>query len=825
MQQTKRRSKKGVILLALAVALLVLAFVPAAMAANNTLTSTLALSPAGTPGQAGVNWVNNIAIGGTFDALYNGGALPSGLTVHGTAYWVDGGAGQFVPGNPATVMNFGLVGDGVHTIISTPDTTQTGTPPDPNEPATTTQIGVDRVDPVWSWTLSPADPGGVLNSPDPAQWYGNVPVTFLATASDPGGSGVAAASASWTNLTTSTDFPNSPPNVINQPGYATDGNPFVWETTGTVTAPAVSPTEPSLGNTAAYSTTVYLTATDVAGNTSDDASFTINHDVWAPVTTRVVTPVGADSFAGYTNQPVTVKFLATDNLSGVAYTEYITKTSTTTVPPATPALTDSGTKGTSVTITQSAPVGPVYLYYRSVDKAVPANLEQWHVARIFIDTSAPTVTVTGPSWWIDSATANLNSGPLQPFYFTLSASDPNSGLAPAGLQFKMPTWGYPLFPMTTFPYADWTSYSGNGILLWLQRATHVSDGIFPLSYTASDLAGNTATGSANVKIDTRPPATSGANGWVNGLKPYTLTATDQSTGAGVAATIYRVDQSTPWAASVDSTPTVSFDTSIPWVNPVQGATHTIDFGSVDAALPVNYDPTMAPYWNSVDGVLPSYNWGNSEFSSWVVTGGSQREVVWSNVTGYKTNTVKLDITPPTVTAMDPKNGNWQTGPATINFTGSDVGSGYAYTEWSTDGGTTWHSGETASIGGNGVITVTYHGVDMVGLKSADQTIQVKVASTGPSVTGGNVSVKKGHSAHFRFNVTSVTPSARVSIQIRTKSGQTVSTHSYANVMTGSSQTRSFMVNLKKGKYNIRISAVDQAGNSQTQRGTGTLTVK
>ncbi len=33
MQQTKRRSKKGVILLALAVALLVLAFVPAAMAA------------------------------------------------------------------------------------------------------------------------------------------------------------------------------------------------------------------------------------------------------------------------------------------------------------------------------------------------------------------------------------------------------------------------------------------------------------------------------------------------------------------------------------------------------------------------------------------------------------------------------------------------------------------------------------------------------------------------------------------------------------------------------------------------------------------------
>ena len=38
MQQTKRRSKKGVILLALTIALLVLAFVPAAMAAAPSLT-------------------------------------------------------------------------------------------------------------------------------------------------------------------------------------------------------------------------------------------------------------------------------------------------------------------------------------------------------------------------------------------------------------------------------------------------------------------------------------------------------------------------------------------------------------------------------------------------------------------------------------------------------------------------------------------------------------------------------------------------------------------------------------------------------------------
>ncbi|MEI6727540.1 MAG: hypothetical protein WCN81_15140, partial [Actinomycetes bacterium] len=70
MQQTKRRSKKGVILLALVVALLVLAFVPAAMAApiygaKATLDST---SPAWVAGQNGGNWVGSSTVTGTFNA-------------------------------------------------------------------------------------------------------------------------------------------------------------------------------------------------------------------------------------------------------------------------------------------------------------------------------------------------------------------------------------------------------------------------------------------------------------------------------------------------------------------------------------------------------------------------------------------------------------------------------------------------------------------------------------------------------------------------------------------------------------------------------------
>ena len=187
--------------------------------------------------------------------------------------------------------------------------------------------------------------------------------------------------------------------------------------------------------------------------------------------------------------------------------------------------------------------------------------------------------------------------------------------------------------------------------------------------------------------------------------------------------------------------------------------------------------------------------------------------------------MQLDITAPIVTAMDPKNGNWQQGPAVVNFSGADVGAGYAYTEWSTDGGSTWTMAETAEVGGDGEITITYHGVDKVGIESADQTITVKVATTAPTVQGFNATVKKGQKAKFYYNVTAVTPTVRLVIQIRTMSGRTLSSHTYEDVASGVKAYRQFKVDLKKGKYYSRISAVDLAGNAQSQRGSGTLTVR
>jgi hypothetical protein len=574
---------------------------------------------------------------------------------------------------------------------------------------------------------------------------------------------------------------------------------------------------------------IFVEGKDNAGNETE-RSYYPNVDVQAPSTNLIaVSPSGAANqgpwpIGTWTNKDVTLTLGVGDlggdgNLfggigknAGVDYTEYVIDTATSTAP------TGAGTKCTLdgfgnpiVTVTQSSPVaGPVKVWYRSVDKATPPNVEAWNWVYVYIDkvgpvlssdyptyetlaTTAKAVTSDYPGWWMNSD-----------FDVHLSAADLNSGILPPGIMWRVGGW-----------HPNWVA-AGTDEVVFFYLGTdpdELTDGIYTLDYKASDLAGNESSATVQLKVDTRPPTTDGVtfgpDHWIDGTKPFVLTATDQAIGSGVAATLFRTDNATPFSLNTAAPVATTLSTNVPVFAPaVQGSTHTIDFASVDNARP--------EWWVAKD----LYWEGNWEFNA-SVTGINTDSY---NVTPYKSLSVKLDVTAPAVTAMDPKLGEWQKGPAVVNFSGTDVGSGYAYTEWKT-AGSDWTKGEVASVGGNGEITITYHGVDNVGLMSADQTITVKVASTPPTVTAKSASVKSGHKATFKFTVTSVTPTAQVFIQIRSKSGHTLSVHAYDNVATGSQQSKSFMVNLPKGKYNIRIGAVDQAGNVQTRRGTGTLTVK
>jgi len=255
--------------------------------------------------------------------------------------------------------------------------------------------------------------------------------------------------------------------------------------------------------------------------------------------------------------------------SGVDYTEYIKDTGDNSGLPVKPAITTTGTRiaaGTPLLINDDALAGPVVVWFRSVDKAVPANMEDWVAIFIYIDVSGPVLSAMSeapsvPAWWINHGSSDRQQGPsgtldaiaashpqgTEWFRILLFAQDTISGLATPGIEFQMPTWWdfddgavYGVWQ----PYTDF--HHGDGFDLYVDRAANSTDGIFPLDYRATDQAGNKTQVNTNVMIDTRAPVTDelvpsvGTEEWINGTVPYVLRAADQNTGAGVAATISRL---------------------------------------------------------------------------------------------------------------------------------------------------------------------------------------------------------------------------------------------------------------------------------------------
>jgi hypothetical protein len=779
MQQKKRRSKKGVILLALAIAMLVVALLPAAAMAANRI-SALEFGGALGQNQGGVH-PGNVSPTGWFSASANFNSVVGTFTASpldtatatvGYMYKIDGlpiggtDAGVVVnfPGSspgPAPVWPwyskyrvFGAgtaFAEGMHSLEHW-SYDVTATPPG-NGTITTDVFGVDKTGP----TITQTGLGdGVWHS-------ANVSFTWRVT--DPNGSGVAptpTVSGSAYPLPIPTPYGTTNPVATVVGGAApAAGDPWSYNGTGTVTATR------TVDN--AYFSVVKMSAVDMVGNGSEIHP-TVQFDLDAPHTGFTTLPMGASDPASpgtvsfWVNVPVTVNFQSGDSSptpnSGVAYTEYITKTTTNTVPPPTPLIGDTGTQGTSMVVNTMAPdqYGATWLYFRSVDNAVPANKEAWHTVQILFDDLPPVLTDDVPSTWIDAVThatfAVTDLGLFdaavavdQHWNVLLGATDPNSGVQASSWQFIMPTWrdwehGLP----ADYPYQDPLVYPTNPVALYLNLVTHETDGIYPFAYAASDNAINPLTGDHNdafveteVKIDTRAPRTDGEPGygdsphWIDGTRDFVLTATDEAPGAGVAATIYRVDQATAWDTNEAAVPDTQLLTEVAitpvGVMPVQGSVHQIDFGSLDAALPYDYDATVAPY--NVPVGVPSYNWGNSEFTHWLWGGGYDQKDHWTSITGYKTESVKLDTEAP-VTSVSPDSPVWRTtSPVWLTFTASDIGgSGVAKTEYNVDDNG-WVTGLSVELTDQGQTVVDYRSTDNVGLVETAQTTIVNIDSVDP----------------------------------------------------------------------------------------------
>lgn len=213
-----------------------------------------------------------------------------------------------------------------------------------------------------------------------------------------------------------------------------------------------------------------------------------------------------------------------------------------------------------------------------------------------------------------------------------------------------------------------------------------------------------ATGFAAVAPDTIPPVTTdnAPAGWQNADFTVTLTCNDYG-GSGCANTYYQIDGG---GYVVGNSVLISTE-----------GTHTIEYYSLDNAgnaenvksVTVGLDKT-APLTNddAPTGWLPLTDGG-----------GSAEDGEWSFAPGGL------------------ETGGWQNGPVTVTLTCNDSWwAGYSGCDWTSyevDGGPTGF-GNSVTISGDGVHTLTYRSVDVAGNIEGTKTATVKIDTVPPVTT-------------------------------------------------------------------------------------------
>jgi hypothetical protein len=287
---------------------------------------------------------------------------------------------------------------------------------------TRTSVPVDGTAPVTTASLSPTPNSGGWNT-------GNVTVTLTATDA---GSGVA-----------STTYSASGAQTITSTAYT---GPFTISAAG--------------------STTISFSSTDLAGNVETTKTKVVKIDRTAPVTSDNSATIGN----AWKNTSQTVTLTANDGTgSGVAATYYTTDGSTPTI---------NSAQGTSIILSGDA----VYtIKYFSVDSAGNAETVKTAGTQIRIDKTNPTTsgslspTPNGAGW---------NNGNVQ---VTLAATDSGSGVAST------------TYSATGAQTISSTSYTG--------PFTISAEGTTTITFSSTDNAGNIETTKTQVvKLDTTAPA-------------------------------------------------------------------------------------------------------------------------------------------------------------------------------------------------------------------------------------------------------------------------------------------------------------------------------
>ena len=688
--------------------------------------------------------------------------------------------------------------------------------------ATTSALGTDGASfSVTSYPGSDTTPPVTVASGYDSAWHDS-PVQVTLTATDnSGGSGVKSIT------------------------YSIDG--------GASTTVAAASTQVTIAAPADHSNdgvhTLSFYATDNAGNQETAQSVSVKIDTTPPVAVAS----GYDS--AWHDSPVQVTLTATDNSGGSGV-----KSITYSIDGAAP--TTVAAASTQVTIAAPADHsndGVHTLSFYATDNA--GNQETAQSATVKIDTTPPTTTVSGADdlWH------------AQPVTLSLSATD-NSG----GSGVKSITYSIDGGASTTVAAA------GTQVTI-AAPADHSNDGVHTLSFYATDNAGNQeAVQSVSVKIDTTSPvavASGYDSAWHDSPVQVTLTATDSVDGSGVKSITYSIDggaSTTVDAASTQVTIAAPADHS-------NDGVHTLSFyatdndGGQEAAQSVSVKIDTTPPVPSAAGA-GNGAWHNSPVQVTLTatdnSGGSGVQSITYSIDGgasttvdaagtqvtiaapadhsndgvhtlsfYATDnagnqeaaqsaTVKIDTTPPLVSASGAADGAWLNHAATVTLIAADNsgGAGVASIGYTLDGVSHTVAGASArvvlSASPNATHTFTYFATDLAGNLSAGKSLSVHIDTVGPTTVAQPASGHKGKAVLLRYRLRdNLSPLARsVTLTVRNSHNTVVKTFKLGTEKISTWYALEWTPKAK-GSYRYTVYAKDLAGNEQARAGSATITVK
>ena len=603
--------------------------------------------------------------------------------------------------------------------------------------------------------------------------------------------------------------------------------------------------------------TLTATALDVAGN-STSTNVTVKVDGTDPnLSVAAGTPDGSNGW--YKSKP-TLTLTASDATSGLDYAKFDLSGNDKFTPSADGVFAlaataqdlagNSATKSTTIKVDSTdpnlslptAPDGANGWYITSPTLTLSASDATSGLASSGLDTGGNSVTISADGVKTISASAEDNAGNTASLSVTVKKDSLSPALAIPSTPDGSNGW-YKTNPTITLSASDATSgldfakfdLSGN------DKFTPSTDGVYALSASAQDMAGNTASSSASIKVDSTAPTVTGSfvstltNGWLNavtgiaGTVTYVVTVADTTSGiASVQLT------SNPGNATVQvlngglqynlTFPNEGVFPTVVTVTDNAGNTSTLDFiVKRDITRP---NSTYTPYPNSkgwytslptlkIAGTDATSGVGSSYFealpagtavlgSTYTPPGdgiysalGMTTFDVAGNENWAVTSSIKVDTVPPTLSILPAANGSngWhRTSPVTFSLSGTDATSGFWYAQFST-------SFTQYTVSSEGITTLRATAYDKA-TNSTSLTYLAKLDSVAPALT--IPLAPNGSNGWYKTRPT-----------ITLTASDTTSGLGSALFDTGSNS----FTPPDDGSYTLTATALDVAGNSTTKSGT------